>query len=154
MLAVRSLSNPMRHQAAWTHGLGPDLDWSWRTFDGYLGALGRAQPAVNCIPLVGFGALRVSAMGMADRAATEGEIALMRSGLREALAAGAWGMSTGRAMPGAYAATDEIVAVGRELRPGRSTPRTSGTRPTVSWQRSTRRSTSAAGSACRSRSRT
>jgi N-acyl-D-amino-acid deacylase len=104
-----------------TRGLGPDLEWSWRTFTGYLEALERAHPAVNCIPLVGFGALRVSAMGMADRAATGPEIAVMRARLREALAAGAWGMSTGLVYPpGAYAATDEIVAVGRELSPSRA----------------------------------
>ena len=99
-----------------THGLGPDLDWSWRTFGEYLGALDRAKPAVNCIPLVGFGALRVAAMGMADRPASAAEIARMRAGLAEALASGAWGMSTGLVYPpGAYAATDEIVSVGREL---------------------------------------
>ena len=58
---------------------------------------------------------------MADRAATDGEIAVMRAGLREALAAGAWGMSTGLVYPpGAYAKTDEIVAVGRELSPSRA----------------------------------
>ncbi len=99
-----------------THGLGPDLDWSWRTFGEYLGALDRAKPAVNCIPLVGFGALRVAAMGMADRPASPAEITRMRAGLAEALASGAWGMSTGLVYPpGAYAATDEIVSVGQEL---------------------------------------
>ena len=41
----------------------------------------------------------------------------MRAGLAEALDAGAWGMSTGLVYPpGAYATTDEIVAVGEELR--------------------------------------
>ena len=104
-----------------TQGIGPELDWSWRTFREYLAALDRARPAVNCLPLVGFGALRVAAMGMADRAATSGEIETMRTGLREALDAGAWGMSTGLVYPpGAYAATDEIVAVGRELAPTRA----------------------------------
>ena len=99
-----------------THGLGPDLDWSWRTFGEYLDVLDRARPAVNCLPLVGFGALRVSVMGMADRAATAPEISTMQARLAEALAAGAWGMSTGLVYPpGAYAQTDEIVAVGREL---------------------------------------
>ena len=99
-----------------THGLGPDLDWSWHTFGEYLGALDRARPAVNCLPLVGFGALRVSAMGMSDRPATTPEIAQMRARLAEALTSGAWGMSTGLVYPpGAYARTDEIIAVGREL---------------------------------------
>ena len=50
--------------------------------------------------------------------ATGGEVATMRAGLREALAAGAWGMSTGLVYPpGTYAQTGEIVEVGRELAP-------------------------------------
>jgi N-acyl-D-amino-acid deacylase len=99
-----------------TKGIGPDLDWSWRTFAEYLDVLDRARPAVNCLPLVGFGALRVSAMGMSDRAATPVEITLMRERLADALASGAWGMSTGLVYPpGAYAQTDEIVEVGRAL---------------------------------------
>jgi N-acyl-D-aspartate/D-glutamate deacylase len=104
-----------------TAGIGPDLDWGWRTFGEYLDVLGRSRPAVNCVPIVGFGALRVSAMGMADRPATTVEITLMRERLAEALAAGAWGMSTGLVYPpGAYAATDEIVEVGRALTPTRA----------------------------------
>jgi len=99
-----------------TQGLGPDLDWSWRTFGEYLATLDRARPSVNCLPLVGFGALRVSALGMADRLASDQEIDVMRGRLEDALAAGAWGMSTGLVYPpGAYAKTDEIVAVGRGL---------------------------------------
>src|SRR5262249_39548156 len=81
-----------REWPAVTSGLGPNLDWGWRTFAEYLAAVDLARPAVNVVPLVGFGALRVSAMGMADRAATDEEVATMRTGLREALSAGAWGM--------------------------------------------------------------
>jgi N-acyl-D-aspartate/D-glutamate deacylase len=99
-----------------TKGIGPNLDWGWRTFAEYLAALDRAKPAVNCLPLVGFSALRVAAMGMSDRAASEAEIAAMRASLAEALSAGAWGMSTGLVYPpGAYAQTDEIIAVARGL---------------------------------------
>ncbi|HVA85668.1 MAG TPA: D-aminoacylase [Candidatus Saccharimonadales bacterium] len=101
---------------AYARGIGPDLDWSWRSFGEYLARLAAARPAVNCMPLAGHGALRVAAMGMADREATLGEIATMRRDLRDALAAGAWGMSTGLVYPpGVYAPTAEIVEVGREL---------------------------------------
>jgi N-acyl-D-amino-acid deacylase len=104
-----------------TAGIGPDLDWAWRTFGEYLSALDRARPAVNALPLVGFGALRVSAMGMADRPATVVERTLMRERLADALAAGAWGMSTGLVYPpGAYAQTDEIVDVARALTPSKA----------------------------------
>jgi N-acyl-D-amino-acid deacylase len=100
-----------------TAAIGPDLDWTWTTFGSYLGRLDAARPAHNVVPLVGFGALRIATMGMADRPARPDEIAAMRADLADALDAGAWGMSTGLVYPpGTYAATDEIVAVGEELR--------------------------------------
>ncbi len=98
-------------------GIGPNLDWSWRTFGSFLDRLDAARPAHNLVPLVGFGALRIAAMGMDDRPATAGEIAQMRADLAEALDAGAWGMSTGLVYPpGAYAGRQEIIAVGDGLR--------------------------------------
>ena len=99
-----------------TRAIGPDLDWSWSTFASYLERLDAVRPAHNVIPLVGFGALRIAAMGMASRPATAGEIAGMRNDLDEALDAGAWGMSTGLVYPpGTYADQAEIVAVGQPL---------------------------------------
>ena len=111
---VAELANELHLQ---TQAIGPDLDWSWSSFGSYLDRLDAARPAHNVVPLAGFGALRIAAMGMADRPATPDEVAHMRAGLAEALDAGAWGMSTGLVYPpGAYATTDEIVAVGEELR--------------------------------------
>jgi N-acyl-D-amino-acid deacylase len=99
-----------------TRAIGPDLDWSWSTFASYLERLDAVRPAHNVIPLVGFGALRIAAMGMASRPATAGEITGMRKDLDEALDAGAWGMSTGLVYPpGTYADQAEIVAVGEPL---------------------------------------
>ncbi len=103
-------------QLAACHGLGPQLDWRWRSFDEFLVSLGRARPAVNCIPLVGHGMLRLAVVGADDRVATEGELTEMRGLLADALAAGAWGMSSGLVYPpGSYAPTDEIVRVGTAL---------------------------------------
>ncbi len=97
-------------------GLGPDLDWAWHSFGEYLARLDAARPAVNCIALVGHGMLRLAVVGAADRAATVGELATMRDLAADALAQGAWGMSTGLVYPpGSFAATDEIVAVGAAL---------------------------------------
>ncbi len=97
-------------------GAGPDLRWGWTTFGEYLDVLDAARPAVNCLPLVGHTPLRTMAMGMTDRRPTSVEIERMRDGLREALDAGAWGMSTGLSYaPGQWARTDEIVAVGEPL---------------------------------------
>ncbi len=105
-------------QRAECHGLGPDLDWAWRSFGEYLARLDAARPAVNVIPLVGHGMLRLAVVGPEERAATRAELEGMRSAAATALAEGAWGMSTGLVYPpGAYAVTDEIVAVGEALSP-------------------------------------
>jgi N-acyl-D-aspartate/D-glutamate deacylase len=98
-------------------GIGPDLDWSWSTFDSFLYTLNEARPATNVAPLVGHHALRISAMGMDDRAPSPVEMAHMHAELQQALQAGAWGMSTGLVYaPGAFAKTDELVELGEELR--------------------------------------
>ena len=103
-------------QRAAGRGLGPGLDWAWRSFGEYLDRLEAARPAVNCIALVGHGMVRMAVVGAEDRAATPSELDRMRDATAEALADGAWGMSTGLVYPpGSYAGTDEIVAVGRAL---------------------------------------
>ncbi|MFO1540972.1 MAG: amidohydrolase family protein, partial [Chloroflexota bacterium] len=47
------------------HGLGPDLDWAWRTYAEYLDALDAARPAVYALPLDGPGAVRSTVGGEA-----------------------------------------------------------------------------------------
>ncbi|MFN8619991.1 MAG: D-aminoacylase [Chloroflexota bacterium] len=99
-----------------TRGLGPDLDWSWRTFGEYLERLDAARPAVNALPLVGFGAVRTAVVGTDDRAATPAERAAMAAEVDAALTAGAWGFSTGLVYPpGSFARVDEVIEVARPL---------------------------------------
>lgn len=86
-------------------------------FSDYLQALEKSAIAVNAMCLVGHLTLRANVMDSLDRAATDAECATMRQLLAEALAAGAWGMSTGTFYaPARHASTDEIVAVGEPLR--------------------------------------
>lgn len=106
--------------ARYVHGIGPRLDWAWRSFADYLGVLEGRGVGVNVVALVGHGSLRFAAMGFADRPPSEAELAGMRGELRRALAEGAWGMTTGLVYPpGAYAETDELVSLAEELRPVR-----------------------------------
>lgn len=103
---------------AYTVGLGPNLNWNWNSFEEFLDVMDASHPAVNVAPLVGHGTLRIAAMGMDDRPPSPTELDSMRAGVREALGAGAWGMSTGLVYPpGTYAATEEIVALAAELPP-------------------------------------
>lgn len=85
-------------------------------FAEYLDALRTARPALNALPLVGHTSLRFAAMDDCSRAASAQEIARMRDGLAEALAAGAAGLSTGVYYPPAReATTEELIEVGRPL---------------------------------------
>jgi N-acyl-D-amino-acid deacylase len=82
------------------------------SFSEYFDALDANPPAINVVAQVGHSSLRVMAMSDLNRPATNSEIDLMRSGLREALEDGAAGFSTGLAYQPAHAApTEEVEAL-------------------------------------------
>lgn len=88
------------------------------TFGSYSEELARRPAAINALPLIGHSTLRCGAMDRLDRPATEAEIDVMRSHLRESLAAGAGGFSTGLFYPPNKAApATEVEALARELPP-------------------------------------
>jgi N-acyl-D-amino-acid deacylase len=90
------------------------LDFRWRSMEEYLDAFDSQGTALNVVQLVGHGALRIAAMGFADRPPTASELRLMQDLLAAAMEAGAWGLSTGLIYPpGSYAATEELVALAR-----------------------------------------
>ena len=81
-------------------GEGPP-EWTWRSFEEYLDAL--PPTAATLVPSVGHGAVR-DACG--------DDVAAMRDEVRRGLEAGARSVSFGLVyLPGALAATDELVAV-------------------------------------------
>jgi N-acyl-D-aspartate/D-glutamate deacylase len=89
-----------------------DVPVTWRGFGDYLALL--AGKAVNVAALVPHGTLRNAVMGLAARAPRQGEADAMAALLREAMEAGAIGLSTGlEYQPGCYADTDELVALAR-----------------------------------------
>jgi len=68
----------------------------------------------NLVTLVGHGALRKAVMGMENRPATAEELARMEALLRDALDAGALGLSFGLYYtPGAYAPLEELIALAK-----------------------------------------
>ena len=88
--------------------------WDWRTFAQYLRTIERRGTAINIVPLVGHGALRLAAMGFAAREPTTTEMAKMVRLLDASMTAGAHGMSTGLVYPpGCYATTAEIVELAK-----------------------------------------
>jgi N-acyl-D-aspartate/D-glutamate deacylase len=103
------------------------VPWTWETFPEYMGAIGQ-RLGVNVGTLVGHSAVRLYAMGeqCSDRPATDIELEAMRRVLREAIDAGALGLSItrnmnhfdveGKRIPAACAPESELFALADVLR--------------------------------------
>ncbi len=86
------------------------------TFAAYVDDLRKSPPAVNAACLVGHTTLRAGVMDALDRPASPAEIESMRVMLRDALSAGAIGLSSGLYYPPAQAAPlAEVLALAQEL---------------------------------------
>ena len=110
---------PFRPGAAFPPPLGllAPPDGFFPSVAAYRTALEARPAAVNLGLLTGHGALRAEALG-ADyrRPAEEDEVEAMGGRLREALAQGSLGLSTGLAYPGSAAAgTEEVVGLARHV---------------------------------------
>jgi N-acyl-D-amino-acid deacylase len=92
------------------YGYSPDVPIEWTSAGGYFERLEAAGPAVNVLSLVPNGQLRLATVGLADRPAERGEIEEMKALLREQLAEGAWGYSTGLEYAQESGASEEEVA--------------------------------------------
>jgi N-acyl-D-amino-acid deacylase len=100
--------NLLDDQGGWFH---------FKSFADYIAALRAAPAATNCALLVGHTTLRVVAMDDLSQPASEAEIARMRELVRESLAAGAIGVSTGLFYePSVAAPTEEVIEVCRPLK--------------------------------------
>lgn len=95
--------------------VGQDGSSHWPLSE-YFDRVEEHRVAVNVASFAGHGTLRRLVMGDDyRRAATQAEVDEMRGLLREELAAGALGLSTGLEYdPGIYSETDEVVALARE----------------------------------------
>lgn len=106
--------------------LAEGIDWQWTTFAEYIDALAKRPRSIDVGTQVPHDALRVFAMGSratAEGPATDEDLAVMAAELRSALAAGAFGFTTGRtdnhraadgsATPASEASERELVALAR-----------------------------------------
>ena len=98
--------------------LGDETWFSFDSFAEYADRLARDPSPVNTYALIGHMSLRVEAMnGDTQRAASDKEAAHMHARLKQALAEGASGFSTGLYYPpNMMAPTDEVIAVAEALR--------------------------------------
>lgn len=84
----------------------------------FLAALDTSAFALNVGVFIGHGTTRRQVMGNEDRAPQPDELAAMQRRVRQAMIDGAFGLSSGlEYTPGAYAETDELVALAREVAP-------------------------------------
>ncbi|MFS8482399.1 MAG: amidohydrolase family protein [Acidimicrobiia bacterium] len=108
--------------------LAEGITWRWETFPEYLDELERMPRVLDVSVLVPHGAVRAYVMGergAANEPATEDDIAAMAAIVREALAAGAVGLSTtrtiihrakdGRLAAGTTATVEELLGIGAPL---------------------------------------
>ena len=92
--------------------LNPQLSWDWRRLGDYYQRVEEQGCAINMAPLVGHGAVRIAAMGFANRPPTASELLQMQHLVGEAMEDGAFGMSSGLIYtPGCFGDTAELVAL-------------------------------------------
>jgi N-acyl-D-amino-acid deacylase len=96
--------------------LFPPFSVRWTSIGEYFAALEQAGSVTNLAPLVGHGSVRTAIMGTSDASPGEAELIAMRGLVRDALDAGAFGMSSGLIYPpGAYSKSSELHFLAREL---------------------------------------
>jgi len=103
------------------HLFDDEVPWTWSAYAGYRDAVNAKGTGINLAPLVGHSPIRLAVMGddAWTRQATDGEAAQMAAILRDAMDAGAWGLSTsfldvdkqGRPVPSRAAKGDEFDAL-------------------------------------------
>ncbi len=92
----------------------PEIDYDWGSVESYL-ARYDGTVSLNVATLIGNSALRISALGWDDVPADERALDRMRGLVRDGMAEGAFGLSSGLDYPpGGYATTDELVALTEE----------------------------------------
>jgi N-acyl-D-aspartate/D-glutamate deacylase len=108
--------------------LDEGLDWRWRSFADYMNRLGERRYGMDVASHLTHAPLRVFVMGergLKHETATAEDIEAMSALVREAMAAGAVGFSSGRLtqhissrgahIPGTYARDDELYALAKAL---------------------------------------
>lgn len=102
--------SPWRKNLAGLDGDSDDIDWHYKTTDGYLKLMERQGVGLNQSYLVPHGNIRMEVLGLTNRQPTAEEIQKMCEVTRREMEAGAYGLSTGLIyMPCAYSETHEII---------------------------------------------
>jgi N-acyl-D-amino-acid deacylase len=110
---ARTMATVRERTVAW-NGEHAAVTYDWSSVAEYLNQFD-GRTSVNVAFLVPHGTVRILVMGDEDRAPTAGELAEMRKQVRQGMAEGAVGLSTGLSYPPAmFASTEELVALCEE----------------------------------------
>jgi N-acyl-D-amino-acid deacylase len=92
----------------------PEIDYDWSSIDSYL-ARYDGTVSLNVATLIGNSPLRIAALGWEDRPADAPAVERMRGLIRDGMAEGAFGISSGLDYPpGSFATTEELAALNEE----------------------------------------
>ena len=95
---------------------GLEYNITWTSYSEYLDEMEKIGCSSNVVYNIGFGMIRLAAMGYEDRKPTKDEMQKMKDYIRDAMEAGAFGISTGLIYtPQAYAETDEVLELAKEV---------------------------------------
>lgn len=102
--------SPWRKNIAGLDGDTDEIDWEYETTENYLKMMKDNGVGLNECYLVPHGNVRMEAMGLGNRPATDEEISKMCEITRREMEAGAFGLSTGLIyIPCAYGRTNELI---------------------------------------------
>jgi len=111
-------SDPAADAVAASGGILAGVSGEFTDLAGYFDAVLARKPAINNLMLVGHNTIRTLTMGMAQRAPTPDELAVMRGHVERAMEQGACGFSTGLIYrPGRWSDTEEIIELARMVKP-------------------------------------
>jgi len=109
--SIAPLTQKNLHLIANRYGsLAKEVEWSWKSFKGYLDKLDKQGISLNVAALVGHGTVRSAVMAFDNRPPTDAELRRMKALIDQSMKEGAFGMSTGLAyVPSCYAPTCELI---------------------------------------------
>ena len=101
-----------RKNLAGLDGDSDEINWDWETTDNYLNLIEKTETGPNELYLVPHGNIRMEAMGLEARPATDEELVKMKEITKREMEAGAAGLSTGLIyIPCAYSDTREMIEI-------------------------------------------
>lgn len=94
------------------------LELPWNTFGEYLDYVESKDKAINIIPLLAQGPIRIKAMGFSTGTPTPEQMEEMKQDVREGMEAGACGFTSGLIyLPGLYTTAEELTELCKEVAP-------------------------------------